>query len=122
MKKIIITFMVGIMIFLLTACGSDFAGDWKAVSIDTAGHKVSDAEQAVIDEMLEDYKISIESDGKASFSRADKDETMEATWDADGNKITFETAEEGTVNGELKDGKLIIDMTGSDGKLIFEKQ
>ncbi len=121
MKKMITIFMVGIMVFLLTACGSDFVGDWKAVSIDMAGHKVSDSEQAMIDEMLEDYKISVESDGKALFSRADKDETMDATWEANGNTITFKTSEEGEVTGELKDGRLVLDMDNA-GKLTFEKR
>jgi len=75
----------------------------------------------MIDEMLKDYIVSIKSDGTAVFTRADKQSSMEATWNSEDNSITFNTKEEGEIKGELKDGKLLLDMDGS-GKLVFEKK
>jgi len=123
MKKLIAIMLTGIMVLVLASCGSnsDFEGEWKAVSVDTEGQQVSPAEQAMIDEILKDYTISIKSDGTAVFTRADKSSSMEATWNSEEDTITFKTTEEGEIKGELKDGKLIFDMDGS-GKLVFEKK
>ena len=123
MKKLITIMLTGIMVFVLASCGSnsDFEGEWKAVSVDTEGQQVSDSEQAMIDEMLKDYIVSIKSDGTAVFTRADKQSSMETTWNSEDNSITFNTKEEGEIKGELKDGKLLLDMDGA-GKLVFEKK
>ena len=123
MKKVTTIILTGIMVFVLAACGndSDFEGEWKAVSVDVGGREISSFEQEIIDEMLQDYTVSIKSDGTAVFSRVDKATAMEATWESEDNTITFKSEEEGEIKGELKDEKLLLDMDGS-GKLVFEKK
>ena len=123
MKKLIIPIFIIISILALSSCSSisSFEGEWKAVSVDTAGHSLSASEQAMIGEMLDNYVISVNNDGTATFSRKDKENVMKATWYADENKITFKTDEENDIEGILENSRLVLNMD-SEGKLIFEKQ
>lgn len=118
MKKLLAILMVGVMMFSLAACGADFEGEWTAVSAES-DQEMTAEEKAMVDAMLSSITLSIKSDSVMSLSMGG--ETQEGTWKADGNNITFTSADGSELKGELDGDQLKIDMDGQ-GKLVFEKK
>lgn len=116
MKKLMAILLVGVMVFSLVACGSsDFAGEWKATSLDS-GQDMSAQEKSMIEGMLAEMTISAKDDGTATMTAMGQ--TKDIKWEADGNTITL-TAEGDPITGELDGDKFVLDMNGV--KIVFER-
>lgn len=127
MRKLFALVLSAVMLISITACGNSSAdpndpiiGEWEMTAMNAGGVTMTMEEIAVLGVDMS-IEIDMKADGKldATVAQGGQTETSDGKWEANGDNYSV-TLDGETVDATLTDGKLSMEIEGSEA--IFEKK